>query len=89
MYCVITIQYDVLCYNNTQVEETFVQPQQMSAVVSSIWFFCSLKMYVLKNLYLIDLLTYILTPRSRSLLEKVTGSHIVKKFLAFSKPGSS
>ena len=28
-------------------------------------------------------LTYLVTPRSRILLEKLTGSHLVKKFLAF------
>ena len=32
---------------------------------------------------LIDLLTYLLTPWSRVLLEKLTGSQLVKKFPAF------
>ena len=35
------------------------------------------------------LLTYILTPWSRVLLEKLTGSQLVKKFPSFLEPESS
>ena len=44
---------------------------------------CSLKMYILKYLYLSHLHTYLLTPWSRVLLEKLTGSQLVKNFPAF------
>jgi hypothetical protein len=36
-----------------------------------------------ENCHVSDSLTYLLTPWSRVLLEKLTGSHLVKKFPAF------
>jgi hypothetical protein len=38
---------------------------------------------IIKYLCKDDLITYLLTPWSRVLLEKLTGSQLVKKFLAF------